>query len=84
MDGTWTQDSASILTCNYPPPTCSPASNQDHKAAPAPGLSGASELVDGQMTPGGPAVLSGTKTEQFLFKGALDATLTISWNLVRK
>jgi hypothetical protein len=84
VDGTWTQDSASILTCNYPPPTCSPANSQDHKAAPAPGLSGASELVDGQMTPGGPAVLSGTKTEQFLFKGALDATLTISWNLVRK
>ncbi len=84
VDGTWTQDGTSILTCNYPPPSCSPSSNQDHQTAPAPGLSGAGEVVDGQMTPGGPAVLSGTKTEQFLFDGAHEGTLTISWNLVSK
>ncbi|MCL5994747.1 MAG: hypothetical protein M1546_01675 [Chloroflexi bacterium] len=84
VDGTWTQDGTSVLTCNYPPPTCSPSSNQDHKTAPAPGLSGAGEVLEGQMTPGGPAILSGTKTEQFVFDGEHEGTLTISWNLVRK
>jgi hypothetical protein len=84
MDGTWTQDSASVLTCNYPPPSCSPGSSHDHKTAAAPALSGASEVVDGQMAPGSPAVLSGTKSEKSLFKGILDTTLTINWNLVRK
>ncbi len=84
VDGTWTQDGSSILTCNYPPPTCSPTSNQDHKTAPAPGLSGAGEVLDGQMTPGGPAVLAGTRTEQFQFDGDHEGTLTITWNLVRK
>ncbi len=84
VDGTWTQDGTSILTCNYPPPTCSPTSNQDHKTAAAPGLSGASEVLDGQMTSGGPAVLSGSRTEQFLFDGAHEGTVTITWNLVRK
>jgi hypothetical protein len=86
VDGTWTQDGTSILTCNYPPPTCSPANTQDHRNAPVPGLSGASEVLDGQMTPGGPAVLSGSKTEQFPFDRGGEGTLTvtISWNLVRK
>jgi hypothetical protein len=84
VDGTWTQDGSSILTCNYPPPSCTPSSTQNRQTAASPSLSGASELLEGQMTPGGPAVLSGTKTEQSSFNGVLEGTLTISWNLVRK
>lgn len=84
VDGTWARDGRSVLTCNYPPPTCSPTDSQTHDSAPAPGLSGASEVVSGQMTPGGPKVLSGTTTQEFLFDGVHQGTLTISWNLVRK
>ena len=84
VDGTWTRDGTSILTCNWPPPSCSPSSSQDHQIAPAPGLPGAGEVVDGQMTPGGAAVQSGAKTEQFMFRGTLEGALTISWNLVRE
>jgi hypothetical protein len=86
VEGTWTQDGVSILTCNYPPPSCSPANNQDHRNAPVAQLSGASEVLEGQMTPGGPAVLSGSTTEQVPFYQGGKGTLTVSitWNLVRR
>jgi hypothetical protein len=84
VEGTRTRDGRSILTCKYPPPTCSPSDSRTHDSAPAPGLSGAGEVVEGKVTPGSQAVLSGTKTEQFLFSGILKGTLTITWNLVRK
>ena len=84
VNGTWTQDSQDTLTCNWAPPGCTPYVTQDQRAASAPDLSGASEVVDGQMTPGGPAVLSGTKTENIQFGEGSEGTLTITWNLVKK
>jgi hypothetical protein len=86
VEGTWTQDSVSILTCNYPPPSCSPANNQDHQNAPVAQLSGANEVLEGQMTPGGPAVLSGSTTEKVQFDRGGEGTQTVSitWNLTRK
>ena len=74
VDGTWTQDSQDTLTCNWTPPGCTPYVNQDQQTATAPDLSGASEVVDGQITPGGPAVLSGTKTDKIQFSGGSEGT----------